>query len=341
MEKTRFNFYQQHEKNAQRTRWLNILMPLILAVIVLTFGSMFVGPPDQDNWLGYVIVFALWYAGILLYAHAQLQHPVATVMRANRAIPVTSEMMKQDQKLKVYVNVIEELALAYGMKTPAIYIVEDTMEPNAFAVGSVDESGVAITRPLLDMLNRTEISGVMGHELAHVKADDSATTLRFVLFIAGLGFIVNAGWWLLTHAWWLSWGDDDDDKNSGLIELSIAMAGLGIAIVGLLAKVCATLLRFAMSRTREYDADAMSAQINQSPEGLISALTKIENWVQSLQEASDKQQREYQHNGLSGQYAQLYLTDTQPKHHFAWLFHLLDDHPTTPDRIKRLQEIDG
>lgn len=313
-------------------------MPLILAGIVLAFGCVFAGPPDQDNWLGYVIVFALWYAGILLYAHAQLQHPVATVMRANRAIPVTAVMVKQDPKLKVYVNVIEELALAYGMQTPAIYIVEDTMEPNAFAVGSVDDSGVAITRPLLNMLNRTEISGVMGHELAHVKADDSATTLRFVLFVAGLGFIVNAGWWLSTHAWWLSWGDNDD-KDSGLIGLSLAFTGFIVAIIGLFAKACATLLRFAMSRTREYDADAMSAQINQSPAGLISALTKIESWVQSLQEASDKQQRQYQHDGLSGQYAQLYLTDAQPKHHFAWLFHLLDDHPATPDRIKRLEEI--
>lgn len=112
-------------------------------------------------------------------------------------------------------------------------------------------------------------------------------------------------------------------------------------IAGTIAKLCALLLRFAVSRTREHDADAMSAKINQSPKGLIDALNAIEEW-QGLQEIDsdadndDKSFNKPNHH----RYSALYFTDDHMIKHSFWEFHkLFDDHPATKDRIERLEKV--
>ena len=336
-----FNFYAQHESNHRRTRLLNCLLPVVLLLVFLVIYSFLAwGNRDDDQtfWQSFattmtpgimkffLTVFVIWWVVILIWVHQVLSHPIQTVMEASHATQVDDKLMSEDPKVKMYDDVVEELAIAYGMPKPATFIVENTTEPNAFATGKPEEAGVAITRPLLEMLNREELSGVMGHELAHVAAEDSQTTMRFELFVTGLSVVVIMGWALVRFGLVLI-ADDDDDDDHGLTTKAlfgcISLFGLVIVIAGLIGKLCATLLKFAMSRTREYDADAMSAKINRNPNGLIQALYKIDDWV--------AQQTGHNDAELSSKFSNLYLVDTKT--------HLLDDHPSTKARIERLKEV--
>lgn len=337
-ERPQFNFYAQHELNQKRTRWLNFLLPWSMVLVAFLFGFIIVlldlwanqegfGQAMQDVFtVGYfqkaTIILAIWWFFVWAYAKTLLKDPAAKVMKACHATIVTKDWKQEDSKVNVFDNVVGELAMAYGMKKPAMYIVEDTNEPNAFAVGNPDNAGVAITRPLLDMLNRDELSGVMGHELAHVAAEDSKTSVTFVAFVSGLAIVTVIGSVLMRFGWAVS--SDSDNKSSGSIVLTGVGIGLILVIAGYIGKLSAILMQFAMSRTREYDADAMSAKVNMSSQGLIDALTKIDNWV-AEQSGSKK------HDELPSQYANLYLVSNKT--------HLLDDHPSTKDRIERLQEI--
>lgn len=340
MTKKNFNFYAQHQANQRRTVLLNFMLPVVLLLVFLvlycfmvwgnmddgmTFWQSFTRTMSPNLMKWFAIIFAIWWIIILLWSASVLHNPVSTVMKASHASQVTDEMKSADSQVRMYDDVVEELAIAYGMPKPATYIVEDTSEPNAFATGKPDQAGVAITRPLLDMLNRQQVSGVMGHELAHVAAGDSQTTMRFELFVTGLSFVMLVGWTCAKFGFFYVWPSDDDDSGwiGKAIVGAIGVLGLVVAIAGLVGKLCATLLKFAMSRTREFDADAMSAKVNQDPQGLIQALTKIDSWV--------GEQTGQKSEPLPTQFSNLYLVDNKT--------HLLDDHPSTKARIERLQEV--
>lgn len=337
--KSQFNFYAQHESNHRRTRLLNCLLPVVLLIVFLVIYCFFVwGNTDDEVTFGqafmttmtpgmlkfFTFVFVIWWIVILIWTRNILNNPISAVMDASHATQVDDQLMSADPKAKMFDNVVTELALAYGMKKPATFIVEDTQEPNAFATGNPDHSGVAITRPLLDMLNREELSGVMGHELAHIAAEDSQTTMRFALFVSGLSFVVIMGWALVRFGLlFIADSDDEHGWQSKAVVGCFSIMGLVIVVAGYIGKLCAVLLKFAMSRTREYDADAMSAKVNQNPNGLIQSLYKIDDWVAQQSGKIDSE--------LSPKFSNLYLVDTKT--------HLLDDHPSTKDRIERLKEV--
>lgn len=340
-----FNFYEQHALNHRRTVELNLLLPvsLILSLLVFamlialfnywgdaeySFGYYFGQLGQWSSFRWFLLVFGIWWMWILLWTNYVLKDPVKAVMQASQAKPVTIKWQEQDPKVAMFDHVVTELALAYGMPKPATYIVENTTEPNAFATGEPGNAGVAITRPLLDMLSREEVSGVMGHELGHVMSRDSKTTLMFSYFVSGLALVTVLGWGVAKWSWIFNTDDSDDHGNtSGMLAMAFMLIGLALAVAGFVGKIVATLLKFAMSRTREYDADAMSAKVNMSPNGLIGALTKIDTWVAQVTVQSDVNND----NGLPTRYSNLYLVDNKT--------HLLDDHPSTKDRIERLQQM--
>lgn len=344
------NYYDQHSDNHKKTILLNVLLPLVLLIVmpviyclsyvVLFFASIFIsGGYDYyhphahgidlvaSQWnvvLATFLVLLIWYFGILIYAHRQLKNPIETVMSEANAVKVTEVFGNQDSKMKTLLYVVEELSIAYDLKRPDIYVVNDTKEPNAFAFGNHDKSAVAITRPLLNMLNRSELSGVIGHELGHITNEDSSLILRFIAYVTGLSFFIDFGGWLTTSVFsWDDWGLRATILK-WVVFAVVGFLGLALALVGMFTKWLATLLRFATSRTREYDADAMSAQINQSADGLISALSKLEGYSND----NDKKEDE-----LKPAYSQLYFTDNRKGDH------LMDDHPAISDRIKRLKKL--
>lgn len=338
-----FNFYEQHEQNARRTRIMKIILPftiifVLLAVFALICWLFDDGKVTPNLIFWFVSVFSLWYVGILIYVHKIMDDPVTKVMEAEHAALVDQQALQEVAGAQMLLNVVEELALAYGMPKPAVYIVEDAEYPNAFAVGDEFDSGVAVTRPLLDMCSRSELSGVLGHELAHIKAGDSETTLLFALFVSSLAFVTTIGYILVRIApSSMNHSDDDDDGSGGIIAL-IFLFGFVLMIAGTIAKLCALLLRFAVSRTREYDADAMSAKINQSPEGLIGALNAIEDLQETDSDVNEDDESFNKPN--HHRYSALYFTDDQAIKHSFWEFHkLFDDHPATKDRIERLKNV--
>lgn len=342
-----FNFYEQHEQNARRTKIMKIILPFTIIFVLLAIFALICwlfddGKVTPNLIVWFVGVFGLWYGGILFYVHNVMNDPVTKVMEAEHAVLIDQQALQEVDGAQMLSNVVEELALAYGMEKPAVYIVEDAKYPNAFAVGDEFDSGVAVTRPLLDMCSRSELSGVLGHEFAHIKSEDSETTLLFTLFVSSLAFVTTVGYILVRIApSSINHSDDDDDDSGGIIAL-IFLFGFVLMIAGTIAKLCALLLRFAVSRTREYDADAMSAKINQSPKGLIDALNAIEEW-QGLQETDsdvdeddDKSFNKPNHH----RYSALYFTDDQAIKHSFWEFYkLFDDHPATKDRIERLEKV--
>lgn len=335
---------------------MKIILPFTIIFVLLAIFALICwlfdnGKVTPNLIVWFVGVFGLWYGGILIYVHKIMDDPVTKVMEAEHAVLIDQQALQEVDGAQMLLDVVEELALAYGMPKPAVYIVEDAEYPNAFAVGDEFDSGVAVTRPLLDMCSRSELSGVFGHELAHIKAGDSETTLFFTLFVSSLAFVTTIGYILVRIAPSLiDYSNDDNDDDSSVIAIMVLylLFGFVLMIVGAIAKLCALLLRFAVSRTREYDADAMSAKINQSPKGLIDALNAIEE-CQGLQEIDsdideddkyededDKSFNKPNHH----RYSALYFTDDQMIKHSFWEFYkLFDDHPATKDRIERLEKV--
>lgn len=157
-----------------------------------------------------------------------------------------------------------DLARRAGLPMPRLYVIHSAT-PNAFATGrSPDKAAVAVTTGLLELLDRRELSGVIAHELSHVKNRD---TLIMTVAATLAGVITHVAQWAF---WWggavLGRGDDDDGAPN-------ALATLGLLIV---APLTATLLQLAISRSREFDADATAASITGDPRGLASALARLE-----------------------------------------------------------------
>jgi heat shock protein HtpX len=220
-------------------------------------------------------------------------------------------------------NLVEGLALGAGLPKPRVFIVED-QAPNAFATGRDPEhSAVAVTRGLMEKMDRDELEGVLAHELAHIKNRD---TLVMTLAVTLVGIIVLLADWMLRALWW--GGHSRDDRNSGL--------GAPFALIGLVLLVTAPffaqLLQFAISRQREFLADAEAVMITRYPDGLINALTKLKEDRTVVRTASKAT-------------AHLWIESPIARHASegasrsgAGLNRLFDTHPPLEERIRALRE---
>lgn len=340
-----FNFYNQQAKNERRSKLLTIILVVLVMVsslmvaflmdlllgllIVATVGAF----SDSLNkmltdfwssnggyWFSYVVTVSLWLAIVFERMKKILADPVEPTMDTAKANEIDDEILMEYPKAQMVVDLLDELSTGLGINTPRAFIALDSKEVNAFAVGSPENSGVAVTLPLLKMMNREELSGVLGHELAHIKAYDSQTTLKFSLCVAGFLFIQTLGYYL----WLFDWDSDSDDDDSGVGY--IGLIGLGLMIVGWTFKLFGILLSLVMSRTREFQADAVSAKLNSDREGLISALSKIEG--------IDIKKKDLD---LSGDNKTAALCFAGFKKGF--FSNLLADHPSTKSRIKRLEQV--
>lgn len=340
-----FNFYNQQAKNERRSKLLTIILVVLVMVsslmvaflmdlllgllIVATVGAF----SDSLNkmlidflssnvgyWFSYVVTVSLWLVIVFEGMKKILADPVEPTMNTAKANEIDDEILMEYPKAQMVVDLLDELSIGLGINTPRAFIALDSKEVNAFAVGSPENSGVAVTLPLLKMMNREELSGVLGHELAHIKAYDSQTTLKFSLCVAGFLFIQTLGYYL----WLFDWDADSDDDDSGVGY--IGLIGLGLMIVGWIFKLLGILLSLVMSRTREFQADAVSAKLNSDREGLISALSKIEG--------IDIKKKDLDLSGNSKTAALCFAGFKK-----GFFSNLLADHPSTKSRIKRLEQV--
>lgn len=174
-------------------------------------------------------------------------------------------------------NVVEEMAIAAGIPVPATYIVE---EPgiNAFAAGfNTDDAVMGVTAGTLEYLNREELQGVIGHEFSHVLNGDSRINLRLIAVLNGIVFLGLIGRLLLRNT-------PSSRRGSGA--LPILALGFGLVVIGFAGTLCGNLIKAAVSRQREFLADAASVQFTRNPHGIANALKKIGGAPQGSQVAN-------------------------------------------------------
>jgi len=170
-------------------------------------------------------------------------------------------------------NVVEEMSIASGIPTPAVYLLDDEPSINAFAAGlTTSDAVVAVTRGTLDKLTRDELQGVIGHEFSHILNGDMRLNLKLSALIFGILVIGLAGRGIL---WAFSRGRVRSDKNSGGAVLAVAAVGLTLMILGYIGYFFGRLIQAAVSRQREFLADASAVQFTRNPGGLTGALKKI------------------------------------------------------------------
>lgn len=226
------------------------------------------------------------------------------VLGLNGARPATRE---QDLQLSV---ILENLCIASGLPKPKLYVIQDG-SPNAFATGRNPENAViCVTTGLLEKLDKYELEGVIAHELSHIKNYDILLSTVVSVFV---GFVVILSDWFTRFAFRGS--RDDDNKGNAIIAI--------IAILFLiLSPIFATLMQLAISRKREYLADASAVEITRNPDGLISALQKISMDPDVLETANKSTAHMYISNPLKEKKSDLWST-----------------HPATEKRIEALRNI--
>ncbi|HEX2049784.1 MAG TPA: M48 family metallopeptidase [Actinomycetota bacterium] len=220
------------------------------------------------------------------------------------------------------INIVESLSLAAGIPPPRVYTIDDSA-PNAFATGrNPEHAAVAVTRGLMAKMSRDELEGVVAHELAHVKNRD---TLVMTIAVTLVGVVVLLADWLLRALWW---GGGGRDRDRGGLGLPIAVIGLVLLIV---APLFAQLLQFAISRRREFLADADGVLLTRYPPGLINALTKLKDDQTVVRTAS----RATAHLWIEAPIAR--SAEEGARKQGAWLNRMFNTHPPLDERIAALR----
>ena len=248
-----------------------------------------------------------WGAFIGAGVYALIQYFMAS--RIALAINGAKQIQKADNPL-LY-NTVENLVITNGMPMPSVYIIEDSA-PNAFATGrDPDHAAVAATTGLLELMDKAELEGVIAHELGHVKNYDIRVMMIVFGLVSAIGLIADMFMRMI-------WFRDSDEAPSPIALI------LGI-VAAMLAPIVAILVQSAVSRQREFLADATGAQTTRYPEGLARALEKL----QSVSTATKRQNSSTAH---------LFFANPLKKNSVAGWF---STHPPLDDRIARLRNIEG
>ncbi|MBI5869838.1 MAG: zinc metalloprotease HtpX [Actinobacteria bacterium] len=261
--------YEQISKNKRLSYVLIVVMTAFFIVFGFVVGAAAFGGSMSGAVFGLIIAVFIAVAMSLTSYFKGDKIALAT----SRARPVTREEQPQ------LWNVVEEMAIASGNPVPAVYIIDDSA-PNAFATGRKPEmSSIAVTQGLLDKMNREELQGVIAHEMSHVRNYD-------ILFATLVGVMVGAialmADFFLRFTFFGGSRRSSSD-NSGALGAILLVAALVLAI---LAPIAARMVQLAISRKREYLADASAVELTRNPEGLANALEKISGDQEVLEVAN-------------------------------------------------------
>lgn len=216
-----------------------------------------------------------------------------------------------------FFTVAENLAIAAGLPKPKLYVIDDTAM-NAFATGRDPQHAVVCaTTGILSKLERRELEGVIAHELSHIKNFDTRLMAVVAVLVGTVAYLADM---FLRSMWW-GGRDRDDDRGTGQI---LAVVGIVLAIV---TPIIATLIQLAISRRREFLADASAADLTRYPEGLARALEKLGKDREVLEAATNATAHLYIVNPFKG------------KQFAAWFSGLFNTHPALAERIKILRSM--
>jgi len=270
--------------------------------------------------LGYLLgtYWGSSYAGVFIAVMLALIMSLGAYYSGDKMVLAVSRAKRiEKQDAPQLFNVIEELSIAAGLPMPAVYVIDDTA-PNAFATGrDPKHASVAITTGLLQKLNRDELQGVMAHELSHVGNRDILYATMVGILVGSIAMMSD---FFLRSFFWGGGRKRRSGSGGGAAGAILVLVAIVLAV---LAPICAKLLQLAVSRQREYLADASAAKLTRYPEGLASALEKISGDKEVLEVANRATQHLYIVNPI------------KPfEKRAAGLF---STHPPVQDRIARLR----
>ncbi len=292
--------YKQIDSNKGKTVFL------ITAFLAVVIGFGWVLARIYNN----PIILAIAVAVSVVQAWASYFYADKIALAVSGAQP-----LKREDAPELFRSV-ENLAITAGIPRPPLYLIDDTA-PNAFATGrNPQHAAIAVTRGLLEKLDKTEIEGVLAHEISHVTNYDILVSTLVVVLV---GVIALASDWFLRSMWW---GGGRRSRNEGEGSGALVLVGIVLAI---LAPLVATLIQLAVSRKREFLADASGALLTRYPEGLARALEKI---------AQDKEPLEVANKAT----AHLYF-ENPLKNYQGYVNTLFSTHPPVEERIKALRSM--
>ena len=304
------SFYEQVSANKRSSLFMALFVIAVLGVLGFAIGYAVVGSPA-----GGVGATGLALAVGSISGVASFFGGDKLVLKVSGARSVDEASAPQ------LLNVVREMAIAANVPMPAVYIIDDSA-PNAFATGrDPAHASVAVTTGLLEKLDREELQGVIGHELSHVRNFD----IRFSLIVGVMvGAIAILADFFLRFTFWGGGRRSNNREGGGGAQAIV----FGIAIVlAILAPIISRLIQLAVSRQREYLADASSVELTRNPYGLERALAKISGDPEVLEVAN----RGTQH---------MYFTNPIKKFE-ARSSNLMSTHPAVIDRINRLRQLTG
>ena len=334
------DFFQHQEKARRKTGLLVFYFVLAVALIVLLVYAILAGllfasgsrgdlpPEDALARLWDPGLFAIVTAGTLalvgggsLYRIASLSGGGHTVAELLGGRPLSSQTSDPDER-KI-LNVVEEMAIASGTPVPPVYLMEEEDGINAFAAGyTPGDAVVGVTRGCIRNLSRDELQGVIAHEFSHILNGDMRLNVRLMGVLYGILLISIAGWIIFRttagSGRYSSRRDSDGDRRGGN---PWPLVGLALYILGYVGVFFGNLIKAAVSRQREYLADASAVQFTRNPDGIASALKKIG----ALAEGSKVENPEAQ------EASHLFFSDA-----IGHLFNPLATHPPLAERIRRI-----
>ncbi len=285
--------YKQIAANKRNTAIIMVGFVVFIGAIGFLFAYLY------DDW--WVSLWVLLAAGI----YALVQYFAASSIAV--AMTGAHEIQKKDNP-RLY-NTVENLAITAGLPMPKVYIINDPA-PNAFATGRDPEHAiVAATTGLLDIMDNKELTAVMAHELSHVKNYDIRVSMITFGLVCAVGLIADLGYRM---SYVTKVRDDDDDSPLGIIVM---------LLVSLLAPIVASLAQMAVSREREYLADASAVKLTRYPEGMIAALKKLDTHARPMKRQNPATEA-------------LYINNPLRKNAINNLF---STHPSIEKRIERLE----
>lgn len=297
------NVYEQVDRNKRRSALVILFFGIFVALTVYILGRAFGYGP---SFVGASLIFSGSFSFLGYWYSDKI------ILGISSARPATSN---ED---RLFTSVAENLSIAKGIPVPKLYVIDDSA-PNAFATGrDINNAVICVTTGLLEKLNRTELEGVIGHEMSHITNYD----MRLMSVVAVLvGMITLLADWLLRTRF--RGRNKDDEGNLGAILMVIGI------ILALLSPLIAQLIQLAISRRREFLADAGSVLLTRQPNGLINALEKINADNEPL-EAANKAT------------AHLYIASPFKNNQkgIGWFANLFNTHPPMDERIKGLREME-
>jgi heat shock protein HtpX len=298
----RRSFHDEQTRNTRDSYILAIVVSLVLFALIVSISYMF----DPSS-VAFMVPIGIMFTGI--YTWSSYQYGDKVVLASTSAQPAEGPKY-------IYLNdTVEGLAIAAGIPKPDVYVMP-SMELNAYATGKNPENAsIAVTQGLLEALDRQELEGVIAHEISHIRNKDVQFMTLVAVLVGVAGILSN----LILRSYWYGGRSKKRDKDSGNLGIIIVAVGFLLAII---APILSRLVQMAVSRSREYLADASGAELTRYPDGLADALEKLNKHNRGDMKVSES-------------VSHLFISDPNR----SALDALYSTHPPIEERVKRLREM--